>query len=190
MKESIKFICSCVSKEQWPRPIKPVVAVIGRSNVGKSSLINSLLGVKIAKISSKPGKTQTLNFYLYEQRYYFVDLPGYGYAKLSQSKKEFIRRFVEQFLEEYPDLRTVVLLIDSRLDLQANDKIMVDYLNTKEVPYLIVLTKFDKVKKTKHLSRIRYFQSIFSQKKIIPFSIKTKEGHKELLTEIKQCLKS
>lgn len=188
MKISIRFICSALRREHWPTPILPAIAVIGRSNVGKSSLLNSLFNVKVAKVSSTPGKTRLLNFYLLNEKYYLVDMPGYGYAKLSQTSLTSIKKFTNRFLETYPLLKGLILLIDSRLPLQHLDEIMLNYLDIKNITYIIILTKTDKLKKTEYPARMQYFKEIFKDNIIIPFSTKKKGGTKTVISYINQWL--
>ena len=165
-------------------------AFIGRSNVGKSTLINKLVGRKsLARVSAVPGKTATINFYRVDQ-VYFTDLPGYGYAKTSRSEQERLRKLITGYLRADRDLRLVVQLIDMRHAPSADDVAMVNQLIDEEVPFIIVLTKADKLNKTERESRMAAFAEeipCFADIHVIPFSAKTFEGQdvlRSLLEEI------
>lgn len=143
------FIGSFPSLEDMPRGVVPEIAFIGRSNVGKSSLINKLLGSrkKIAKTSSTPGKTRMINLFLINGSFYFVDLPGYGYAKASKSERARWQAMIENYLLGSENLRVLISLMDSRHGPLENDRIMLEWLMFHNLPFLPVLTKADKLKK-------------------------------------------
>lgn len=139
------FITSNTNFEKCPPPIIPEYAFIGRSNVGKSSLINSLVQKKdLAKTSAKPGKTQTINHFLINEKWYIVDLPGFGYASVSKTKKASFSIMIEDYLLKRENLMCVFVLIDSRLEPQAIDLDFIDWLGRKQIPFVISFTKVDK----------------------------------------------
>lgn len=143
--KSAEFICSNTQISKLPPPLKPEYAFIGRSNVGKSSLINMLTGKKgLAKTSQTPGKTQLINHFLINDTWYLVDLPGYGYARISKSKKEDWNKFIRTYLDKRESLQCVLVLIDSRLEPQKIDLEFCNWLGEKGLPFVIVFTKADK----------------------------------------------
>ncbi|MDW8274672.1 MAG: ribosome biogenesis GTP-binding protein YihA/YsxC [Chitinophagales bacterium] len=142
--ESAEFTGSFTSIDACPKSPLPQFAFAGRSNVGKSSLINMLCGRKsLAKVSVTPGKTQTLNFYLINRKWFLVDLPGYGYARSSKEKRAFWMKMIEKYLLESTHLATVFLLIDSRITAQQNDLNFIEWMGVNEIPFCIVFTKAD-----------------------------------------------
>ncbi|HTI60590.1 ribosome biogenesis GTP-binding protein YihA/YsxC [Mucilaginibacter sp.] len=143
--KSAEFICSNTQISKLPPPVKPEYAFIGRSNVGKSSLINMLTGKKgLAKTSQTPGKTQLINHFLINENWYLVDLPGYGYARISKSKKEDWNKFIRTYLDKRESLQCVMVLIDSRLEPQKIDLEFCNWLGEKGLPFVLVFTKADK----------------------------------------------
>ncbi|WP_145471156.1 ribosome biogenesis GTP-binding protein YihA/YsxC [Staphylococcus pettenkoferi] len=144
----IELLISAVKSEQYPETGLSEVALSGRSNVGKSTFINSMIGRKnMARTSSQPGKTQTLNFYDIDSQLIFVDVPGYGYAKVSKKKREEFGKMIEAYLTQRESLKLVVQLVDIRHKPTEDDVLMYDYLKHFEIPTLIVLTKEDKIKR-------------------------------------------
>ena len=144
----IELLISAVKPEQYPETGLSEVALSGRSNVGKSTFINSMIGRKnMARTSSQPGKTQTLNFYDIDSQLIFVDVPGYGYAKVSKKKREEFGKMIEAYLTQRESLKLVVQLVDIRHKPTEDDVLMYDYLKHFEIPTLIVLTKEDKIKR-------------------------------------------
>lgn len=180
----IQFIKSVYQLSECPKGIRPEIAFVGRSNVGKSSLLNSLLAKKgLAKTSSRPGKTQALNFFLVDEKNFFVDLPGYGFAKVPLHLKEEWGRVMYGYLQEREPLAMVVHLVDARHKPTDQDIDMLSILDEAEVPTLIVATKIDKLKRgerKKNLDRIRTTLELDEEAVIIPFSSETGEGRKEL----------
>lgn len=178
-----EFCASYGKFSQIPPPERMEIAFAGRSNVGKSTLINKLFNRKsLARVSSVPGKTATINFYGMEN-IYFVDLPGYGYAKVSKSEKERWSGLIEGYLNSDRDLRLVFLLVDMRHAPSADDIHMINYLIDVELPFVIVLTKADKLKKTEREKRMEAFRTeipCFEDIHVIPFSSQTFEGVEEL----------
>ncbi len=143
--DSAIFITSNTDYQKCPPPFKPEYAFIGRSNVGKSSLINSLVQKKdLAKTSAKPGKTQTINHFLVNDKWYIADLPGFGYAAVSKTKKASFSLMIEEFMLNRENLMCVFVLVDSRLEPQAIDVDFIDWLGRKGIPFVIVFTKADK----------------------------------------------
>ena len=143
------YAISAVREDQYPTDNLPEVALSGRSNVGKSSLINTLLNRKnLARTSAQPGKTQTLNFYLVNHAFYLVDVPGYGYAKVSQKKREQFGNMIQDYLETRANLQGLIILVDGRHEPTKNDVAMYNYALYLNIPILVVCTKIDKVKKS------------------------------------------
>ena len=143
--KSAEFICSNTQISKLPPPVKPEYAFIGRSNVGKSSLINMLTGKKgLAKTSQTPGKTQLINHFLINESWYIVDLPGYGYARISKSKKEDWNKFIRTYLDKRESLQCVMALIDSRLEPQKIDLEFCNWLGEKGLAFVLIFTKADK----------------------------------------------
>lgn len=143
-----KFVISNSDIKKCPKPVFPEYAFIGRSNVGKSSLINMITGVSdLAKTSGKPGKTQLINHFLINDRFYIVDLPGYGYAKVSKDKSALFEKFIADYLTTRTNLLCVFVLADVRLPLQQIDKEFYEWCAKKEIPFVIVFTKADKLKR-------------------------------------------
>ncbi|MEW9700168.1 ribosome biogenesis GTP-binding protein YihA/YsxC [Paenibacillus sp. SI8] len=154
-----EFIISAVGPSQYPEDALPEIALAGRSNVGKSSLINRMIARKnLARTSSQPGKTQTLNYYKINQDLYFVDLPGYGYAKVSKTEREKWGKFIESYLLNREPLKLVMQLIDLRHPPTKDDQAMYEWLRHKDLPVLVVATKADKIPKSrwqKHAKIVR-----------------------------------
>ncbi len=167
-----------------PQNTMPEIAFAGKSNVGKSSLINALMNRKsLARTSSQPGKTQTINFYNINDTMYFVDLPGYGYAKVSQEEKEKWGKMIENYLRQSRMLKTVFLLVDIRHDPAANDKIMFDWILSNGFHPVIIATKADKIKRSQLLKQIKVVRQGLDVDKntiVIPFSAQTKQGREEI----------
>lgn len=159
---SAKFIISNTEVKKCPKPDKPEFAFIGRSNVGKSSLINMLAGNKsLAKTSSKPGKTQLINHFIINDEWYLVDLPGYGYAGVSKEKRRDFEGFISEYLTKRENLICVFVLIDSRLPLQQIDREFMVWLGEHEIPFAIVFTKIDKLTKNELNKNLQQFERAF-----------------------------
>lgn len=181
--ESAQFELSVGVTSQLPPSILPEVAVSGRSNVGKSSLINRVLNRKaLARTSATPGKTITVNFYRLDTMR-LVDLPGYGYAKLSHSEKQRFSQTIGNYFDDERDLRLVLQLIDMRHPPTADDRQMLQFLAESELPFLVVLTKSDKLNQTQRKERLAAFEQEFAAYEglqWIPFSSQDGEGVEEL----------
>ena len=182
--KSINLETVCGITSTLPKNYKPEIAFAGKSNVGKSSLINALMNRKsYARISATPGKTQTINFYNINDVMYLVDLPGYGYAKVSEKEKEQWGRLIERYLHSSARLKAVFLLIDIRHEPSANDKMMYRWIVDQGYEPVIIATKLDKIKRSqiqKHIKMIREGLSLVPGTKVIPFSSSTKQGREEI----------
>ena len=178
----LETVCGITSK--LPENTMPEIAFAGKSNVGKSSLINGLVNRKaLARTSSQPGKTQTINFYNVNKEMYFVDLPGYGYASVSKEIKAKWGRMIENYLHTSHNLKAVFLLIDIRHDPSANDKMMYQWILDQGYQPIIIATKLDKIKRSqiqKNVKAIREGLKVKPGTVIIPFSSETKQGRDEL----------
>ena len=179
---NLETVCGITST--LPKNDKPEIAFAGKSNVGKSSLINALMNRKsYARISATPGKTQTINFYNINDEMYLVDLPGYGYAKVSQQEKEKWGRMIERYLHTSGRLRAVFLLIDIRHDPSANDRLMYNWVVEQGYNPIIIATKLDKIKRSqvdKHVKMLRQGLGLLPGTKVIPFSAVTKQGRDDI----------
>ena len=162
--KTAEFIISNTQVDKMPAPIKPEYAFIGRSNVGKSSLINMLCNKKgLAKTSQNPGKTQVINHFNINDAWYLVDLPGYGYAKVSQTTRKSWEGMIKTYLESRDNLQCVMVLIDSRLEPQKVDLAFIDWLGEKGIPFAIIFTKADKQSKSKTETNVQLFNKTLLQ---------------------------
>lgn len=187
-----ELVISAVSQQQYPKEDLPEIALAGRSNVGKSSFINKMIQRRsLARTSSKPGKTQTLNFYKINDAFYFVDVPGYGYAKVSKQEQNKWGNMMEDYFESRESLHAVMLITDIRHLPTQDDIQMYEYLKYFHLPVIIVATKLDKVpksKRTRFLKRTIETISPVSHDRIIPFSAETGEGKDEIWSLLKKYL--
>ncbi|MGA4513484.1 GTP-binding protein [Staphylococcus caledonicus] len=171
---NIDLIISAVQEAQYPETGLSEVALSGRSNVGKSSFINSMIGRKnMARTSQQPGKTQTLNFFNIDEQLVFVDVPGYGYAKVSKSQREKFGKMIEEYLTKRENLKLVIQLVDLRHNPTEDDVLMYDYLKHFEIPTLVICTKEDKIAKgkvQKHLKNIKEKLDLDPDDEIISYS--------------------
>jgi GTP-binding protein len=176
--KSANFVKSATSPEHYPRDGRPEIAFMGRSNVGKSSLINSLLGVKgLARTSSTPGRTQLINFFLINDAFYFVDLPGYGYARVPADVKKHWGPMVEKYLATRPNLMLSILITDSRHEPTQLDLLMREWLQTRGKPFIIVATKADKLSSNQLRVNLSRGSAVFGrEKEIVPYSAVTRRG--------------
>lgn len=187
---SLETVCGITSSLPVNRQME--IAFAGKSNVGKSSLINALMNRKsLARTSAQPGKTQTINYYHINDAFYFVDLPGYGYAKVSEEVRAKWGKMVEGYLQKSKDLRAVFLLIDIRHEPSANDKQMYDWMREKGYQPIIIATKLDKINRSqieKHKKMLRSKLEAGQDTLLIPFSAQTKQGREEIYEVIDQML--
>ncbi|MCB0725638.1 MAG: YihA family ribosome biogenesis GTP-binding protein [Ignavibacteriae bacterium] len=192
--KSAEFIKSIYDLRNLPASVLSEFVFVGRSNVGKSSLINTICNKKtLAKVGSAPGKTRQLNYFLINEEYYLVDLPGYGYAKVPEQIRAGWRKLVEDYISERENVNMVFVLIDSRHEPTYLDELMVSWLEYYEIPYAIVLTKSDKISKNKMEKQIYRASKIVHNedlcKDYIPFSIISGEGKNDIVNLISGALK-
>lgn len=189
-----EFVISAVGPNQYPPDALPEIALAGRSNVGKSSLINRMIQRKnLARTSSKPGKTQQLNYYKINQDLFFVDLPGYGYAQVSKSKREIWGKFIEEYLLHREYLKLVLLVIDLRHPPSKDDQAMYAWLKHNEVPLCVVTTKADKISKGQWQKHVKIVKETLQMDKNDPFVLFSSElgtGKDELWGIIQNVIKS
>ncbi len=182
--KKVKFIKSAVSPKDYPPPHYPEIAIVGRSNVGKSSLINAIFRRNIAKVSSSPGKTRLINFFLLNDSIYFVDLPGYGYASVSKAERQKWKKMIETYFQTRENLSLVIMLVDSRHQPTKLDIMMKDWLESMGIPYVVAATKADKLNqsgKAKALKTIRETLDLPKDFPVFLTSSKEKTGIKELM---------
>lgn len=186
---NLETVCGITSK--LPENTLPEVAFAGKSNVGKSSLINALMNRKAyARTSAEPGKTQTINYYNINQQLYYVDLPGYGYAKVSQEVKAKWGKMIERYLNQSPQLCCVFLLVDIRHEPSANDRQMYDWMAASGFHPVVVATKADKISKSqvqKQVKQIRTVLGMGKEEQIFPFSALNKQGREEIWDYIEKA---
>lgn len=184
---NVELIAVAAKKEQYPETNLPEIAFVGKSNVGKSSLINCMINRKsLARTSSSPGKTRTINFYNIENTLNFVDLPGYGYARASKLEIEKWGKMIEEYLLKREQLKSIIMLVDIRHEPSENDKMMYEWLKHYGYKIIIVATKSDKLKRSqvnKHLSIINKTLQLEKEEILIPFSSETK-NEKDTLWQI------
>lgn len=190
--KTAEYIASAVKPAQYPLDNSPEIAMAGRSNVGKSSLINRFLGRRnLARTGGTPGKTQTLNFYLINEAWYFVDLPGYGYAKVAKEVKNQWGKMMQDYLGRRENLLAVIQIVDMRHPPSTEDQEMQGWLRQKGIPVLVVATKADKVPRGKwpqQLKIIAQTLNIGDWQMILPFSAETGLGREELHEAVEQIL--
>lgn len=189
---SVNLSISAVRRSQYPTDNKPEFLLVGRSNVGKSSFINTLINRKnLARTSSNPGKTQTINFYLVNEEFYLVDAPGYGFANLSKAKKRKFGLMMEDYLTNRENLKQVFMLIDFRHRPTADDKLMYDFLKHYQIPVTIVATKSDKVGITKHQTQRNLILNeldLVVGDDFVVFSNVSKDGKREVQEKIERII--
>ena len=189
---NVELTISAVRQSQYPEDNKPEFLLVGRSNVGKSSFINSIIERRnFARISSKPGKTQTLNFYNVNNDFYLVDVPGYGYATVSEEVRQKFGKMIEEYLEHRDNLERVFLLIDFKVKPTQDDLLMYNFLNYHNLPVTIIATKVDKVSKNDRDKQIEAIKQELEMKdgdNFVLFSSKTKLGKIEIQNEISKIV--
>jgi GTP-binding protein len=160
--QDLKLVCTALDPKLFPRSPRPEIAVAGRSNVGKSSLLNTVIGRRsAARISKQPGKTQTVNFYLVDERFHLVDLPGYGYAKVSATLREKWKKVIYSYIADRGRLRGVVQLVDARHAPSRDDLVMIQHLIDAERPFIVVFTKADKISRSDRSRMLAAFSGCF-----------------------------
>ncbi len=188
---NLEIVCGVTSK--LPDTVLPEIAFAGKSNVGKSSLINALINRKAyARTSSQPGKTQTINFYNVNESLYYVDLPGYGYAKVPIKEREKWGKMINQYLQSSKQLKAVFLLMDIRHEPSENDKLMYEWILYSGFEPIIVATKLDKIKRSQIQKQVKLMKETLKAEKgikVIPFSAETKQGREEIWQVIEEVSK-
>jgi GTP-binding protein len=191
---SAKYMTSAVRPDQYPKPLLPEIAFVGRSNVGKSSLINTLLNRKgLVKTSSTPGKTQTINFFQVNDQLVFADLPGYGFAKVPAKVQKTWQKMIEDYLLNREALKAVIFIIDVRRNPTQVDLQMRNWLEENQIDYALAVTKTDKVSKKERKIQLKKIREVYlfeEEKSFIPFSSKSHEGRKESWNYIAQKIES
>ena len=187
-----EFTISAVSPKQYPADNLPEIVLVGKSNVGKSSFINTLVNrKKLARTSSEPGKTRQINFYNMDGQFYFVDLPGYGYSKMSKQEQVKVGHFIEEYLQVRKNIALIVFLIDIRHEPTNNDKMMYNYLVHSNFPCMIICNKADKIAVTKVSNSVSQLQNILNPSKdltFLPFSSERKIYTEEVWKEIEKFI--
>ena len=194
MRVLARFLAAATDVAHFPAPSLPEVAFLGRSNVGKSSVINSLVGAKLAKTSSTPGRTRSINFF--EVRWpgkprpelLFADLPGYGYAKLSREISQEWPSFIEPYLNERPTLALCVALVDVNVPPQTSDRQLLDFLNASGRNFLLIATKSDRLSNNQLSNALKGLAEAYPTAPVIPFSAKTGAGRDEVWSKIRQSV--
>lgn len=185
-----KFIGSFFKLEQIPKDRRPQIAFAGRSNVGKSTLLNKLTGQKkLAKVSQTPGKTRSVNFFLINDKFYFVDLPGYGYAKVSKKEREDWAKLLETYLDQSPNLKGIIILLDCRREPNEDDIQLIEWLAAKEMPTIAVATKADKLNRDKIKQKVKQIENDFGLS-TIPFSAVNGTGKNEIFAAVESLLEN
>jgi GTP-binding protein len=196
MRVLARFMLSAMDASHFPAASLPEIAFLGRSNVGKSSVINSLLGAKLAKTSSTPGRTRSINFF--ELRWagkpqpelIFTDLPGYGYAKISREISSQWPAFIEPYLEHRASLALCLVLVDVNVPPQESDRQLLEFLTLSGRPFVIVGTKSDRLSGNQLRNSLQTLAREFPESRIVPFSAKSAAGHEELWKEIRSAVEN
>ena len=187
-----KFEISAVGPKQYPKSNLPEIVLAGKSNVGKSTFINTLINRKgLARTSSEPGKTRQINFYNMDQKFYFVDLPGYGYSKMSKAEQDKVGKFIEEYLFTREKISLITLLIDIRHKPGENDRLMYNYIKSTNLPFIIILTKADKIAVTKvesYVDEIKKELNIDEETTILPFSSQRKIYTEKVWEELEKYI--
>ena len=173
-----QFEISAVSPKQYPKNDLPEIVLVGKSNVGKSSFVNTMINrKKLARTSSEPGKTRQINFYNMDEKFYFVDLPGYGFSKMSKKEQEQVGNFIEEYLFNRKQIALIIFLVDIRHTPTANDRLMYDYVIRSGKPFIIIANKADKIAPTKVLDTVSSLQKELNplmDATMLPFSSEKK----------------
>ena len=189
--KNAEFKISAVSPKQYPEDDMPEIVLVGKSNVGKSSFINTMLNrKKLARTSSEPGKTRQINFYNIDEKFYFVDLPGYGYSKLSKEEQVNMGRFIEDYLQKCQNIALIVLLLDIRHKPTADDAHMFEYIKRTNLPFMLIANKADKIAVTKvdmELEKIKETLGL-SFSTLLPFSAERKIYSDDVWREIENFI--
>ncbi|MGN1299416.1 MAG: ribosome biogenesis GTP-binding protein YihA/YsxC [Candidatus Scatovivens sp.] len=186
-----KFEISAVSKKQYPNKNIPEIVLVGKSNVGKSSFINTMLNRKaLARTSNVPGKTRQINFYNVDEKFYFVDLPGYGFSKMSKQEKIISGKYIEEYLEDGKNISLIILLLDIRHNPTDDDILMYNYILKSNLPFIVLTNKADKIAVTKVNEKVNEIKNILgiSYSSILPFSSERKIYAEEVWKEIEKYL--
>ena len=187
-----KFEISAVGPKQYPKTNLPEIVLAGKSNVGKSTFINTLINRKgLARTSSEPGKTRQINFYNMDQKFYFVDLPGYGYSKMSKAEQDKVGKFIEEYLFTRENISLIALLIDIRHKPGENDRLMYNYIKSTNLPFIIILTKADKIAITKvelYVEEIKKELNVDEETTILPFSSQRKIYTEKVWKELEKYI--
>ena len=182
------FVISAVSEDDFPHEGIPEVVFAGRSNVGKSSLINRLAGSqKLARISSTPGKTRSINFYRLDRSFFFVDLPGYGYAKAGKSEIREWKRLIERYFHTRPGIVLAIQIVDSRMPPTDSDIQLADWLGRLKIPHMLVAAKSDKLSNNQQREQSRVISKLFGGQPVVMSSAKTGTGCKEIWKRVLQA---
>jgi len=187
-----RFLAAATDASQFPAPSLPEIAFLGRSNVGKSSVINSLVGDKVARTSSTPGRTRSINFFEIrwpgkpQPELIFADLPGYGYAKISREISQEWPKFIEPYLNERPTLGLCIVLIDANVPPQQSDRQLLDFLSASDRNFLLVATKSDRLSNNQVHNALRTLTQEYPAARPLPYSAKTGAGRDELWKQIRQ----
>ena len=191
MRYATQFLLSAMSAAHFPAPAVPEIAFLGRSNVGKSSLLNALVGDKAAKVSQSPGRTRAINFFALldqkqRQKFVFADLPGYGYAKISKSISSTWPSFIEPYLAERKTLRLCICLVDSNIPPQQSDRQLIDWLRHAGREFAVVATKIDRLSGNERTRNLQVLREGLELEHVMPVSARTGYGLKELWTQIEE----
>jgi len=195
MRVIARFLAAATDAAHFPAPSLPEVAFLGRSNVGKSSVINTLVETKLARTSSTPGRTRSINFF--EVRWpgkpqpevIFADLPGYGYAKLSREISQEWPKFIEPYLNDRPTLALCLALVDANVPPQASDRQLLDFLNASGRDFLVIATKSDRLSNNQLRNALKNLTEAYPTAPVIPFSAKTRAGRDEVWNEIRKSVR-